>query len=51
VLEYLLEKGAITNFFDIISVVSGNLVSQNAIHYINKAPPILSQRKVWVRAE
>lgn len=36
VLEHLIEKGAITNFFDIISVVSGNLISHNAIHYIHK---------------
>ncbi len=36
VLEHLIEKGAITNFFDIISVVSGNLISHNAIHYIQK---------------
>jgi hypothetical protein len=35
VLEHLIEKGAITNFFDIISVVSGNLISHNAIHYIH----------------
>jgi hypothetical protein len=36
VLEHLIEKGAVTNFFDIISVVSGNLISHNAIHYIHK---------------
>lgn len=51
VLEHLIEKGAITNFFDIISVVSGNLISHNAIHYIHKVFNLHGAESVRVEAD